>query len=160
MKPSILLCAVLALSAQACMKSSPRTTVAPVIDDSIRIVRAGDTISPLTAQTPRPDSLQRPRRGAEILLPLGSVFVPGLGQYAHGELKRGLAYSAVAVGGVVVGRTGDSEGESWAGDLPRRPRDQLAEQGEDVALRQAFSVRGIPFTRQSRRCSSRGSTSS
>jgi hypothetical protein len=67
-------------------------------------------------------------------VPLGSVILPGLGQYAHGARPAGLAFTAVAAGGYGAARVGDSDGTTWNGDLPLRGRDQLAEQAEHVAL--------------------------
>ena len=40
-----------------------------------------------------------PPRGAELWLPLGSVIVPGLGQYAQGATRAGLAYTGASAGG-------------------------------------------------------------
>src|SRR5687768_10181240 len=43
------------------------------------------------------------RGGSEFWIPFGSVVVPGLGQYIHGEPWVGLGYTATAVAGAIAG---------------------------------------------------------
>jgi membrane protease YdiL (CAAX protease family) len=75
-----------------------------------------------------------PRRGSELLIPLGSVLVPGLGQFVRGDAAAGAAYLGVAVSGHALSAIGDPLGRTWEGSLPRAPRDQLAEQGVQLAF--------------------------
>jgi hypothetical protein len=82
---------------------------------------------------PAPDSAPA-RRGAELLIPVASLVLPGLGQYVYRAPAVGVAYTAGVVGGYALARVGDAEGKSWNGDLPLRARDQLAEQAEHVAV--------------------------
>jgi membrane protease YdiL (CAAX protease family) len=58
------------------------------------------TSAPLAAQDLAADA---PRGGSEFWIPFGSFFVPGLGQYIHGEPWVGLAYTGTAVAGVAAG---------------------------------------------------------
>ncbi|HYD51741.1 MAG TPA: CPBP family intramembrane glutamic endopeptidase, partial [Gemmatimonadaceae bacterium] len=104
--------------------------------------------APLLAQTPAdtgqaPDSL-RARRGGEVLIPLGSALLPGLGQYLYGAIPQGLAYSAVGVAEYAI------EEPEYPGDFPRRSRDQavsaLAHTGQTAAFLSAWDAfqRGVP----------------
>jgi hypothetical protein len=70
-------------------------------------------------------------RGSEILIPIGSFFLPGLGQYIHGETPKGLAYSATFVAGAAVGATRDVPDSL---DLPFDPQDQLSDIGWSVSM--------------------------
>lgn len=91
-------------------------------------VPAADTLA-------APDSAAvNPRRGSEFLIPAGSLFLPGLGQYVHGETKPGLAFSATTVAGYALSGLGDPWGDTWDGDFPRRAEDQFAEVAFDVAF--------------------------
>lgn len=93
--------------------------------------------SPLAGQdptTPAESDSVPPRRGSEFLIPAASLFLPGLGQLLQGAPSVGLAHLATAVAGTAVGRVGDPVGDTWGGELPRRPMDQLAEQGEHVMM--------------------------
>lgn len=74
-----------------------------------------------------------PRRGSEILIPVGSFVLPGLGQFVHGAPSAGLAHAGTFVAGVSLSRLGDSAGDTWEGDLPRRTVDQFAHQGFHLA---------------------------
>ncbi len=107
---------------------------------------------PLSAQSPADTAVAdtvRVRRGSEVLIPIGSVFLPGLGQYIHGETKVGLVYSSLAIAGIVA------EGAvSYEGDFPRDSDDQLAEAISDVGFSASFLGawdafhRGIPAMRR------------
>ena len=69
-----------------------------------------ESATPVATATPAGDAAppvhrpatERPPRGAELLLPLGSIAVPGLGQYTQGAPRAGLAFSAVSVGGLAT----------------------------------------------------------
>ena len=78
-----------------------------------------------------PDSAPA-RRGTEVVLPVVSFIVPGVGQYAQGATRAGLAYSGATLVGIAISTAGDPWGDTWDGDAPRRPRDQLAEAGLSV----------------------------
>lgn len=85
----------------------------------------------VASQTPAPavvDSTAQtaasPPGGSEFWIPLGSLVVPGLGQYIHGSPWVGLGYSGAFVGGLLAA-------EAWGGapdldPLPRSTEDQLA----------------------------------
>jgi hypothetical protein len=70
-----------------------------------------------------------PRSGSEFWIPLGSVFVPGLGQYMHGAPWPGVAYSAVTIGGYALASQGNA-----ALSAPRDGDDQLAFEGLHLAF--------------------------
>jgi hypothetical protein len=84
---------------------------------------------PLAAQdSARVAQPPKPPVGSQLLIPLGSVIAPGLGQYLHGAYYPGLGYTGVALLGYTVGVSGDSEGVA-AGELPRASGDQLTYEG-------------------------------
>ena len=68
------------------------------------------------------DSL-RAEGGSMVLALLGSLFVPGLGQYLDGGWLAGAGYTAVAAGGLALSRVGDPS------PAARDGRDQLAFEG-------------------------------
>jgi hypothetical protein len=70
----------------------------------------------------------KPKTGSELLIPLGSLLAPGLGQYLHGAYYPGLGYTAAALLGHTIATSADSGGVA-AGELPREPRDQLTYEG-------------------------------
>jgi hypothetical protein len=70
------------------------------------------------------------RRGSEVLIPFGSMLLPGLGQYMQGATRAGLGYTATAVAGHMLG---EQAGE-YEGDFPRRARDQFLSSAEDVGI--------------------------
>ena len=72
----------------------------------------------------------RVRRGSEIAIPVGSWLLPGLGQYLHGKTGTGNAYTAVFVGGVVLGMQNPTE---TTFDFPRDDREQLGHVGWQFA---------------------------
>lgn len=74
----------------------------------------------LPADSTRP----RPRRGAEIAIPMASLFVPGIGQFVHGAPVSGLAYSSVYTAGVLIGRKHEVPDSL---DIPREPLDQRSD---------------------------------
>ena len=87
----------------------------------------------LLAQAERPNAdTVRVRRGSQVLIPIGSVFLPGLGQYIHGAPASGAAYTIVGVGGLLI------PSPEYEGDFPRSGRDQLAEAAGDVAMSASF----------------------
>jgi hypothetical protein len=87
------------------------------------------TAAPLAAQdSAHAAQPSKPLVGAQLLIPLGSVVAPGLGQYLHGAYHQGLGFAGVALLGYTVGAAGDSEGVA-AGELPREARDQLTYEG-------------------------------
>jgi hypothetical protein len=86
---------------------------------------------PSYAQQLPADSL-RPRRGAEIAIPITSFFLPGFGQYVHGAVGAGLGYTGTAVAGISVGSQRPDLPDSV--DVPRDPKDQVAQLGWAVAM--------------------------
>lgn len=92
---------------------------------------------------------QPTRGGSEFWIPLGSFFVPGLGQYIHGAVWPGLAYTGAAAGGYVVSTQGDA-----TLSVPRDADDQLAFEGLHVAatagMLSAWDAfrRGLPTQRR------------
>ena len=72
--------------------------------------------------------VERPRGGSEFWIPLGSVLLPGLGQYVHGAVGPGLAYTGTALGGYLISSQGDA-----TLSVPRDPEDQLASEGLHLA---------------------------
>ena len=72
--------------------------------------------------------VEQPRGGAEFLIPFGSVLVPGLGQYIHGAVWSGLAYTGTAVAGYALSGQGDA-----TLSIPRDPHDQLASEAVHLA---------------------------
>lgn len=113
----------------------------------VRIVRILYTIvvsallaAPLSAQEPVSDPEPAPARsgsGSEFLIPLGSLIVPGLGQYLNGASLHGVAYTGVALGGYLLSSVGDDTGETLDGP-PHRAEDQLAQQAAHTALTSGF----------------------
>jgi hypothetical protein len=97
--------------------------------------------APLSGQeaTPRPEpeaeaEAARPRRGSELLIPTASMVLPGLGQYLHGAPAAGAGFTATSVAGFALSTAGDAWGDTWEGDVPRRGRDQFADQAASVAI--------------------------
>jgi membrane protease YdiL (CAAX protease family) len=82
-----------------------------------------------TARVTARDSARAPR-GSEILIPVGSWFLPGLGQYIHRATGPGLAHTAAFAAGFALGTISDLPDTA---DLPRRSRDQLGDAGFQVA---------------------------
>lgn len=56
----------------------------------------------IAAQDVRADTARSAPRGAELLIPLSGLLVPGAGQYIHGAWGPGLGYTASAVGGYAL----------------------------------------------------------
>lgn len=75
----------------------------------------------------------RPKSGAQFLLPVGSVLLPGLGQYVYGAALAGGAYTATALAGVWVADAANPDVLARGG-LPRTGRDQLAFESLHVAF--------------------------
>lgn len=118
----------------ASFTSSPRLALV-----SILLVLPGP-VSEVRAQTDttrtrpdtlavRPDSLDTPF-GSELLVPFGSLVVPGLGQYVRGAGWAGAGYTGVWIAGGVVGGSGNVD----AAILPRDRGDQLAMEALHVAF--------------------------
>lgn len=87
---------------------------------------------PLAGQEPQPaleHDVARPRSGSQLLIPLASFVLPGFGQYVHGAPGTGAAFTVTAVAGLAATTAGDAWGDTWEDDLPRRRRDQFADQG-------------------------------
>jgi hypothetical protein len=96
--------------------------------------------SALAAQHVAPqaaDSLRPPRFGSELLIPLSSAVLPGLGQVIHGAPATGAAYAGLVVGGLALTTVGDAWGASWE-DLPLTTRDQIADQGAHLLMTALF----------------------
>jgi membrane protease YdiL (CAAX protease family) len=94
---------------------------------------AGSPVPPRAQDVPRAaDSTARARGGAQFLIPLGSLFVPGLGQYIHGAPVTGAAFTATAVGGYALYFTGDTAVVREV-DLPRHAEGQQAFIGLQLA---------------------------
>lgn len=68
--------------------------------------------------------------GSEFLVPFGSLFLPGLGQYTQGAGWAGLGYTATMVAGAVATGAGDPSFDAY----PRDPGDQLAVEGLHVVF--------------------------
>jgi membrane protease YdiL (CAAX protease family) len=82
---------------------------------------AGDAAQPEQAPAPRK------RKGSEFWLPMGSLFLPGLGQYVQGAPLAGLGFTATAAGGYTLGFLAlDSEEDDPGEDLPRSFSQQAA----------------------------------
>ncbi len=108
------------LSAQAPTEAPTQST--PAVADSSDPKQAADSIH------------AKSRRGAQLLIPAGSLFLPGLGQYIHGETRTGLGLTVTTLAGYALTAVGDPWGDTWDGDLPRNSRDQLAETGMSLAF--------------------------
>jgi membrane protease YdiL (CAAX protease family) len=80
-----------------------------------------------TAPNAEPDA-PAARVGSEFRIPLGSFLLPGLGQFLHGAPRPGAAFAATTAAGYALTGVGDAWGETWTGGIPRRGRDQFAEQ--------------------------------
>ncbi len=109
------------LSAQAPVEP-PSTQSSPIAADSVENDSAVDSAN------------TKSRRGAQLLIPAGSLFLPGLGQYLYGETKTGLGLTATTIAGYALTSVGDPLGDTWDGDFPRKSRDQLAETGFSIAF--------------------------
>jgi membrane protease YdiL (CAAX protease family) len=55
------------------------------------------------APTPSPSPASGGGPTSDFWLPMGSLVVPGLGQYVHGDPRAGLAFTATAFGGILAG---------------------------------------------------------
>ena len=109
---------------------------------------AGSLVAQISSSSST-DSL-KVRTGSEIAIPLGSFVLPGLGQYIHGAPAKGLAYSAVYLGGAALGFNNSSD----TTDFPRTDEGQRG----DVGLQFAGSAmwlsawdafhRGVPAMQQ------------
>jgi membrane protease YdiL (CAAX protease family) len=94
-----------------------------------------------------------PRRGP-MLLPLGSLLVPGLGQYVQGAPGLGAAFTATAAAGLLVYAHGDNT-EIEGGELPRDEAQRRAFAGAQLyqtagALSAYDSFRRIAIQQQAR----------
>lgn len=108
---------------------SRRTAEAGVV---VVLLLAGALWRAPAAQEPRQrDHARRARAGSQLRIPLGSLLLPGLGQYIYGAYVEGAAFTVVAAGGYGVATTGDADALT-IGELPRDGRDQLAHQGAHV----------------------------
>lgn len=110
------------------------------------LVLCASAAPPLAAQ--EGDTLVRSgeaRRGSEFLTPLGSWFLPGLGQYVEGAPLAGVAYSATALAGMAVSLSAGDAG--WSGPLPRDGDNQLAFQGLMVQQTAGFLSGWDAFSR-------------
>jgi membrane protease YdiL (CAAX protease family) len=74
---------------------------------------------------PSPDSVEA-RGGAGFFIPLGSLFVPGLGQYLHGATGPGLAFTGTGIAGFAINQQAGGEVDTT---LPRDGEEQLATSG-------------------------------
>jgi membrane protease YdiL (CAAX protease family) len=112
------------------------------------LVLCASAAPPLTAQ--QGDTLVRSgeaRRGSEFLTPLGSWFLPGLGQYIERAPLAGVAYSATALAGMAVSLSAGDVGWSGADPLPRDAGDQFAFQGMHVQQTAGFLSGWDAFSR-------------
>jgi hypothetical protein len=78
-------------------------------------------------ESPAASDSVRPPGGAELRIPLGSFFVPGIGQYLRGSVGTGAIFTATALGGYALYFTGDTADVD--DDLPRSPGGQQAVTG-------------------------------
>lgn len=79
-----------------------------------------------------------PRWGSEFLIPIGSMVVPGLGQYFDGAPLAGAAYTGTAAAGLGVGFSVSSVDAPYFGGLPSDAGGQLSSQGFHVQQTTAF----------------------
>lgn len=100
-------------------------------------MRVITTLLTLVQATPPDTTLMpsppRTRAGAEFRIPLGSLLVPGLGQYLYGAPVAGGGLTATAVGGTAMYLTGDTAAVT-ASDLPRHLDGQRAIIGAQLYL--------------------------
>lgn len=68
--------------------------------------------------------------GSQFLLPMGSLLVPGLGQYVQGAGWAGAGFTGAAVGGYVL----SAQGNPSLSTLPRASADQWAYLGAQLAF--------------------------
>jgi membrane protease YdiL (CAAX protease family) len=113
--------------------------------------------APIAAQdSTRVAAPSKPPAGSELLIPLGSTIVPGLGQHLHGAYPEGLGYAGAALLGYAVGASGDIERVA-ADELPREARDQLTYEGYHLqfaaGLLSAWDAfrRAVPALQQQRK---------
>ena len=64
--------------------------------------------APLPAQDSTRVAGTKPKTGSQLLIPLGSVIVPGLGQYLHGAYPAGYGYTGAALLGYTIAASADS----------------------------------------------------
>jgi membrane protease YdiL (CAAX protease family) len=92
--------------------------------------------TPLDAQQP-PEAeaadTVRAGRASDFLIPVGSLFLPGLGQFLHRAPAAGFAHAGVALTGAALADLSESP-QPLAVYLPREPREQLAHQGVALAF--------------------------
>jgi hypothetical protein len=120
------------------MSSTPdsrlRLRKAPALGLAVSALALSAGILPAQQAQPRgADSIPAPRFGSELLIPVASFVLPGLGQYIHGAPATGAVYTGVALGGLALTTVGDAWEDTWE-DAPRRGRDQLADQGLHLML--------------------------
>lgn len=96
---------------------------------SLTVSLALAVIAPATARpqgvTGGADSTPRAPSGSQFLVPLGSLFLPGFGQYRRGAVATGAAFTATAVAGYVLYVSNDSSAVDDPA-LPRHPAGQRA----------------------------------
>ncbi|NIP60606.1 MAG: CPBP family intramembrane metalloprotease [Gemmatimonadetes bacterium] len=73
------------------------------------------------------DTTGTAKTGSEFLIPMGSLFLPGLGQFIYGDRSSGFAYGASAVAG--YGLYSKSGTLFDSGDLPRDTDEQVGTSG-------------------------------
>jgi membrane protease YdiL (CAAX protease family) len=94
-----------------------------------------------------------PRGGDEVWMPLVSVVVPGVGQFAGGAPLVGAGFTGTAMVGYALYFTGDTTAADIA-DLPRTPAGQQALAGLEIATAAGFLSaydafhRALPILRQ------------
>ncbi|HUF76419.1 MAG TPA: CPBP family intramembrane glutamic endopeptidase [Longimicrobiales bacterium] len=103
------------------------STFRPFSRASCAVLLLAGVVGRATAQPVERD-VEQPRGGSEFWIPFGSIVVPGLGQYIHGDVWPGLAYTGTALGGYALSGQGNATLSA-----PRDAEDQLAFEGLHLA---------------------------
>jgi hypothetical protein len=73
------------------------------------------------------------RIGHEFILPFGSVFIPGLGQWVNGATLEGFGFLGASVAGAVIS-VSNEDGHPSADELPRDREEQFSQLGLQLSL--------------------------
>lgn len=91
------------------------------------------------------DTTRHAKGGSQFLIPLGSMVVPGLGQYLHGATLPGLAFTGTALGGYAL--YSEHETDVDLSDLPRDGDRQLGYAGLFLVSGASFVSASDAFSR-------------